>query len=98
MQKTLLLEQIEKEAESLILQDKLRLIESLICQIRTNISVSNESDWKEPCQQDAGHLAQAKGWLNEDDDFFQMMDCILQNRDKHIPRILTSYGEYHVSP
>jgi len=98
MQHAPLLEKIEKEAEGLLLQDKLRLIEMLISQIKNNISVSNESDWKELCKDDIAHLAHAKGWLNEDDEFFQIIDGILQNRNKHIPRIFTSDGEYHVSP
>lgn len=34
------------------------------------------------------HLAQAKGWLKEDDPFFQAIDSIVRNRGKHTSRLL----------
>ena len=34
------------------------------------------------------HLSNAKGWLEDDDPFFDAMDRIIQKRSKHVPRIL----------
>ncbi len=34
------------------------------------------------------HLAEAKGWLDEDDEFFETITQIVENRKKHKPRIL----------
>ena len=33
------------------------------------------------------HLSQAKGWLENDDPFFDEVDRIVQDRTKHVPRI-----------
>ena len=33
-------------------------------------------------------LAEAKGWLNDKDDFFEIIDRIVEDRDKHVPRVL----------
>ena len=35
------------------------------------------------------HLAQAKGWLEEDDPFFKTMENIVQSRASHNSRLLT---------
>ena len=35
------------------------------------------------------HLAQAKGWLKEDDPFFETIGSIVQSRSKHTSRLLT---------
>jgi hypothetical protein len=34
------------------------------------------------------HLSNAKGWLEDDDPFFDDIDRIIQDRSKHVPRIL----------
>ena len=34
------------------------------------------------------HLSKAKGWLEEDDPFFDAIDGIVKDRGKHVPRIL----------
>ena len=33
------------------------------------------------------HLSNAKGWLEDDDPFFDAIDRIIQERSKHVPRI-----------
>jgi hypothetical protein len=35
------------------------------------------------------NLAQAKGWLAEDDPFFKTMERIVQSRSKHTSRLFT---------
>lgn len=35
------------------------------------------------------NLAQAKGWLKEDDPFFKTMEHIVQSRSKHTSRLFT---------
>ena len=35
------------------------------------------------------HLAQAKGWLKEDDPFFKTIENIVQSRSRHNSRLLT---------
>ena len=35
------------------------------------------------------NLAQAKGWLEEDDPFFKTMERIVQSRSKHTSRLFT---------
>jgi prevent-host-death family protein len=34
------------------------------------------------------HLSDAKGWLEDDDPFFDAIDRIIEERTKHVPRIL----------
>jgi len=34
------------------------------------------------------HLSQARGWLENDDPFFDEIDRIIQDRTKHVPRVL----------
>ena len=34
------------------------------------------------------HLCNAKGWLENDDPFFDTIDRIIQDRSKHVPRIV----------
>jgi prevent-host-death family protein len=41
-----------------------------------------------PADQPVRHLADAKGWLDENDPFFNEIDHIIQNRKKHIPRLI----------
>ena len=33
------------------------------------------------------HLSNAKGWLDDDDPFFEAIDRIIRERSKHVPRI-----------
>ncbi|HYA41848.1 MAG TPA: type II toxin-antitoxin system prevent-host-death family antitoxin [Syntrophobacteraceae bacterium] len=40
-----------------------------------------------PATVEAEHLAEAKGWLDSDDDFFKTIDQIIEDRDRHIPRV-----------
>ncbi len=41
-----------------------------------------------PATAESEHLADAKGWLDNEDDFFNTIDQIIEHRDKHIPRVL----------
>jgi prevent-host-death family protein len=41
-----------------------------------------------PAEQTEKHLSKAKGWLNEEDPFFETIDKIVRNRTKHMPRVL----------
>ncbi len=41
-----------------------------------------------PADETDKHLSDAKGWLKDDDPFFDAIDGILKARAKHIPRIL----------
>jgi prevent-host-death family protein len=41
-----------------------------------------------PATEESKHLAEAKGWLNDEDDFFEVIDHIVEDRDKHVPRVL----------
>ena len=34
------------------------------------------------------HLAEARGWLDEDDPFFDLIDGIIESRETHTPRVL----------
>ena len=38
--------------------------------------------------EEAPHLAEARGWLTEDDPFFDAIDQLVSARAKHVPRIL----------
>jgi prevent-host-death family protein len=46
-----------------------------------------------PMEEETKHLAEAKGWLEEDDDFFRTMECIVGNRSQHLPRIMIESTE-----
>ena len=39
-------------------------------------------------QEDAGHLGNVKGWLDEDDPYFTALDEIVAARARHLPRVL----------
>ncbi len=39
------------------------------------------------------HLSKAKGWLEDDDPFFDAIDGIVKDRAKHIPRIFKEFPE-----
>jgi len=41
-----------------------------------------------PAGETANHLSNARGWLEDDDPFFETMDRIIEERTKHVPRIL----------
>lgn len=41
-----------------------------------------------PVQEHDKHLGKAKGWLEEDDPFFEIIDSIVENRNAHTPRLL----------
>ena len=41
-----------------------------------------------PAAEESKHLAEAKGWLNDEDAFFDIIDHIVDDRDKHVPRVL----------
>jgi len=41
-----------------------------------------------PAASESDCLADAKGWLNNDDDFFECIGQIVEDRHKHIPRVL----------
>jgi len=41
-----------------------------------------------PVEEETQHLAQARGWLDEKDEFFGIIDRIVQGRQKHMPRVL----------
>jgi len=39
-----------------------------------------------PVQNGASHIAEVKGWLDDSDPFFNLMDSIVEDRQKHKPR------------
>lgn len=41
-----------------------------------------------PVTPESRHLAEAKGWLDDEDDFFDLISQIVEDRQKHIPRVL----------
>ena len=41
-----------------------------------------------PANEEPGHLADASGWLDDEDDFFKAVNQIIEDRDKHIPRVI----------
>ncbi|MFZ0929279.1 MAG: type II toxin-antitoxin system prevent-host-death family antitoxin [Syntrophobacteraceae bacterium] len=45
-----------------------------------------------PATEESKHLAEAKGWLNDEDDFFEIIDHIVEGRDKHIPTVFKGQG------
>jgi prevent-host-death family protein len=46
-----------------------------------------------PAEEEKKHLADAKGWLENGDDFFATMERIVENRSQHLPRIITKQTE-----
>lgn len=47
-----------------------------------------------PADETNMHLGQVKGWLDNDDPFFDQIDRIVRDRAKHTPRVLkTNPGE-----
>lgn len=41
-----------------------------------------------PATMESQHLAEAKGWLDDDDDFFELVERMVEDRNTHIPRVL----------
>lgn len=41
-----------------------------------------------PAIEEPGHLADAKGWLDDEDDFFKNISQIVEDRDEHIHRAI----------
>jgi len=41
-----------------------------------------------PADEPDTHLSKAKGWLESDDPFFDVIEQIIQDRSKHVPRVL----------
>jgi len=41
-----------------------------------------------PATEESEHLADARGWLDNEDDFFKIIDHIIEDRHKHIPRAI----------
>ncbi len=41
-----------------------------------------------PADEIDNHLSNARGWLEDDDPFFEAIDRIVQERSRHVPRIL----------
>jgi prevent-host-death family protein len=39
-------------------------------------------------REEAGHLAEVRGWLDDDDSFFAEIEAIVAGRRKHLPRVL----------
>jgi hypothetical protein len=39
------------------------------------------------------HLSKAKGWLEDEDPFFDAIDRIVKDRAKHVPRILKEISD-----
>ena len=50
-----------------------------------------------PAEGETRHLAEAKGWLDEGDDFFETIDRIILDRNTHRPRILTAVQDNEIS-
>ena len=46
-----------------------------------------------PATAESRHLAEAKGWLDDEDDFFEIIDRIVENRERHIPRVFEGQTE-----
>jgi prevent-host-death family protein len=43
-------------------------------------------------EEEKPHIADAQGWLEEDDAFFSTIDEIVAERDQHVPRVLERGG------
>lgn len=39
-----------------------------------------------PADENAQHLCDARGWLDDNDPFFDIIDQIIRDRSKHVPR------------
>jgi len=50
-----------------------------------------------PIDEKVEHLADAKGWLDEDDQFFTVLDKIIHDRSTHLPRVLFAGSEDEIS-
>ena len=45
-----------------------------------------------PADEAHTHLSDAKGWLADDDPFFDTIHKIIRDRSKHVPRIIKETG------
>lgn len=36
----------------------------------------------------AAHLASVRGWLGDDDPYFQILDAVVAARSRHVPRVI----------
>lgn len=45
-----------------------------------------------PAISESQHLAEAKGWLDDGDEFFKIIDNVVEGRNTHIPRVLQGQG------
>lgn len=46
-----------------------------------------------PMETRESHLRDAKGWLEETDEFFTTIDRVISERLEHVPRILREHGD-----
>lgn len=46
-----------------------------------------------PAEGETGCLADAKGWLDEGDEFFETIEGIVGNRTTHVPRVFSTGAE-----
>lgn len=46
-----------------------------------------------PAEGETKHVVEAKGWLDEGDEFFETIDFIIRNRTTHVPRIPVAGAE-----
>ena len=49
-------------------------------------------------EEESTHLARLKGWLEEDDPFFKVIDEIVMGRAMHIPRVYSGDGDTRPDP
>ncbi|SPD73173.1 conserved hypothetical protein [uncultured Desulfobacterium sp.] len=50
-----------------------------------------------PAEAEPKHLAEAKGWLDDGDEFFETIDRIILDRNTHKPRILATVQNNEIS-
>ena len=41
-----------------------------------------------PVEESESHLGDARGWLDDNDPFFSVLESIVKDRRKHVPRVL----------
>ncbi|MGA7874639.1 MAG: type II toxin-antitoxin system prevent-host-death family antitoxin [Desulfoferrobacter sp.] len=46
-----------------------------------------------PMETSEPHLADVKGWLEETDEFFTVLKCIVSERENHTPRIMREHHD-----
>ena len=72
-QLTDLVEKVTQDGETILLVDRGRTVAKLV-----------------PAGQEeqAGHLANVQGWLEDDDPFFSAIEEIVEARHQHLPRVV----------